>query len=107
MLQQVRVENFRALKEVEVPLRPLTVLIGPNDTGKSAFLAALQYLAGGTNFQPGDHWRHDAQAVISLSGATEQGRGSYSSSGGWGNPDLLHALRPCGFFHILSQGPSS
>jgi predicted ATPase len=104
MLQQVAIANFRALRSIEVPLRPLTVLIGPNDSGKSAFLAALQYLVNGIGFQPSDHWRHDTQAVISLEGTTPQGTGKMSSSGGMTNGEVLTALRPVGFFHLLSQG---
>ena len=41
MIQQVTIRNFRALKEVSVELRPLTVLVGPNDSGKSSFLQAI------------------------------------------------------------------
>jgi predicted ATPase len=103
MLQSVKIENFRALKSVEVPLRPLTVLIGPNDSGKSAFLAALQYLVNGIGFQNWDHWRHDTQAEISLSGTSAQGTGSWTSRKGVANEPLV-SLRPVGFFHLMSQG---
>lgn len=57
MLEKISISNFRCLKEVEVPLRPLTVLVGPNDTGKSAFLAALRYLGGGQGVSKYDRWR--------------------------------------------------
>lgn len=46
MLSRIQVSGFRALVEIDVPLRPLTVLIGQNDTGKSSFLHALNYLLG-------------------------------------------------------------
>lgn len=37
----MRVQNFKALRDVTVDLEPFTVLIGPNDTGKSSFLEAV------------------------------------------------------------------
>ena len=41
MIESVEVQNFRCLKSVQVALRPLTVLVGPNDSGKTTFLEAL------------------------------------------------------------------
>ncbi|MBX3470335.1 MAG: AAA family ATPase [Planctomycetes bacterium] len=44
MLDRVEIMNYRCFAHVDVPLRPFTVLIGPNDTGKSSFLSALRLL---------------------------------------------------------------
>ena len=41
MLAKVRIQNFKCLRDVTVDLGPFTVLIGPNDSGKSSFLDAL------------------------------------------------------------------
>ena len=41
MFTSVRIQNFRSLREVDVPLRPLTVAIGANNKGKSTFLDAI------------------------------------------------------------------
>ncbi len=41
-LKRIRVAGFRSLREVELELTPLTVLIGPNGTGKSNLLWALE-----------------------------------------------------------------
>jgi predicted ATPase len=41
MITQMRVQNFKALRDVTVDLEPFTVLIGPNDSGKSSFLEAV------------------------------------------------------------------
>lgn len=38
---EVRVRNFRSLKQVDVKLDQLTVLIGENNSGKTGFLEAL------------------------------------------------------------------
>lgn len=44
MIELFEVENYKSLRHVSVGLRPLTVLIGKNDTGKSSFLEALFHL---------------------------------------------------------------
>lgn len=38
---EIRIRNFRSLKSIDVPLAPLTVLIGANNSGKTSFLEAL------------------------------------------------------------------
>lgn len=45
MLNRIRITGYKSLREVEVRLRPLSVLFGPNATGKSNFLDALQLLS--------------------------------------------------------------
>lgn len=45
MLTGLTIQNFRCFRRVSVPLRPLTVLIGKNDTGKTSFLHAIEALA--------------------------------------------------------------
>ena len=41
LLTDVTIRGFRCFREISAELKPLTVLIGPHDTGKSAFLDAL------------------------------------------------------------------
>lgn len=43
---EVRVRNFRSLKQVDIKLDKLTVLIGENNSGKTGFLEALQAAIG-------------------------------------------------------------
>ena len=43
-LDNVRIENYLSLCDVELPLKPLTVLVGPNASGKSNILSALELL---------------------------------------------------------------
>ncbi len=45
MLNRIRITGYKSLREVEVRLRPLSVLFGPNAAGKSNFLDALQLLS--------------------------------------------------------------
>lgn len=56
MIEQVTIRTFRALKDVSVELRPLTVLVGPNDSGKSSFLQAI-HRGPSRAYQEGDRWR--------------------------------------------------
>lgn len=42
---EIRLQNFRAFRDTgSIALRPLTFLVGENSTGKSSFLAALNFL---------------------------------------------------------------
>ena len=46
MLKRVHIKGYKSLLDVEVRLKPLTLLFGPNAAGKSNFLDALQLLSG-------------------------------------------------------------
>ncbi|MGO9601684.1 MAG: AAA family ATPase [Isosphaeraceae bacterium] len=59
MLERVKITNFRSLVSVDVPLKPLTVLIGKNDSGKSTFLKALLVLTRARQTNVYDLPRHD------------------------------------------------
>lgn len=104
MLVRVEMRNFRCLRSVAVPLRPLTVLIGPNDSGKSAFLTALDFLVNGNQIQLHDHWRQDPKAVAVVTGVTQDSQNGPEST--WTNHQGVSTLRPVGFFHLPSQGVS-
>ncbi len=45
-LKSVHIENYLSLRDVELPLKPLTILVGPNASGKSNILSALNLLNG-------------------------------------------------------------
>jgi len=42
IIRSLRVQNFRSLRDAELRGEPLTALVGPNGTGKSSFLRALE-----------------------------------------------------------------
>ena len=43
-LEKVHIKNYLSLRDVTLPLKPLTVLVGPNASGKSNVLSALELL---------------------------------------------------------------
>jgi predicted ATPase len=43
-LENIHIENFLSLHQVDLPLKPLTVLVGPNASGKSNALKALELI---------------------------------------------------------------
>lgn len=45
MITRLEIENFKAIKHLALDLDPLTVLVGPNDSGKSTILQALHLLS--------------------------------------------------------------
>ncbi len=74
MLKQVHITNFKCLRDVTVQLGDFTVLIGPNDSGKSSFLSVIRSLAkfaddGGRSFRGANSlgncvWRKEADRTI-------------------------------------------
>jgi len=83
MVRYVHIQNYRCLRDVEVRLEPLTVLVGANASGKSSFLAALC-----SRFTVADVWSRDpklnARAAMSddEQHATLKGWTSVRGSGG-------------------------
>jgi len=52
--------------EVDVRLQPLTVLVGPNDSGKTSFLEAIDSRLSKRNLSPEDGWRGIQQPEVHL-----------------------------------------
>jgi len=44
LLRNVHLENFKSIKSLDLPIAPITILIGPNNSGKSSVLQALAVL---------------------------------------------------------------
>ncbi|EME97319.1 AAA family ATPase [Streptomyces mobaraensis NBRC 13819 = DSM 40847] len=63
-LLELHVENFRSLRDVTVPLGPLTVLVGPNGVGKSNVLKVFDFLA--------DIIRTDLQPALDVRGGFDE-----------------------------------
>lgn len=97
-LHQVTIRNFRALANVTVDLDETTVLIGENNTGKTAFLEALKLCLSsaasrrGEAFDDYDHHLASDQAGIGDAGDTEIVlRFGETRVGEW-SPDLVQAI---------------
>ena len=45
MLKRIKIQGYKSLVDLELNLKPLSVLVGPNASGKSNFLDALQLLS--------------------------------------------------------------
>lgn len=51
MLKRIRIQKYKSLVDLELNLEPLTVILGPNASGKSNFLEVLQLLSRITSSQ--------------------------------------------------------
>lgn len=56
MLTSITIKDFRTFKDVTIPLKPLTVFIGPNNSGKTNAIRAIQMVttAGAQGSWPGN-----------------------------------------------------
>lgn len=71
MLIRAEIKGFKCLRDVRVELGPFNVLIGPNDSGKSSFLQALQEPRSRlriANLGPGERsirlWTQDSDVLL-------------------------------------------
>jgi predicted ATPase len=103
MLERFKVYGFRCLYQVDVPLRPLTVLVGPNDSGKSAFLTALQYMSLHTHIALTDVWRQDPEQRVWMMIQPPVGTIEYGSPGR-DAPRVDYGTRLVGKYHLPSPG---
>lgn len=60
-LSRVIAQHFRSLYDVSLPLKPLTIVIGPNASGKSNLFKALRFLYDGVAGDRRDWQAYDAQ----------------------------------------------
>jgi predicted ATPase len=104
MLTSITIKDFRTFKDVTIPLKPITVFIGPNNSGKTNAIRALQLMTtvaatGQWPDEVGDQARkagfflevrgefHDASVKLTLGGpshAARFGRASVQVGGSTG-----------------------
>jgi predicted ATPase len=65
-LLHLRVENFRSLRKVSLPLGDLNVLVGPNGAGKTNVLEVFRFLADiiRTDLEPALQSRHGFEEIV-------------------------------------------
>ncbi|KOV12132.1 ATPase [Streptomyces sp. XY431] len=77
-LIRLQVENFRSLRSIDLPLGELTVLVGPNGTGKTNVLKVFGFLA--------DVIRFDLESALAM-------RGGYDEVAFWGGSRPPETMR--------------
>jgi predicted ATPase len=89
MIHQVSFRNFKALRSVDLSLERLTVIVGPNASGKTSILQGLYYLSQLTainNFQeffketrnPIDLYSRDGKGDLEVSVAMAEGEARFT-----------------------------
>ncbi|MEU8262455.1 AAA family ATPase [Micromonospora sp. NPDC048999] len=51
-ISRVRIRNYKSIAECDVTLEPLTLIVGPNGTGKSNFLDAMAFVSDAVTSTP-------------------------------------------------------
>lgn len=65
-INSVRIQNFRALFDVEFPISSFSCVIGENNVGKSSLLQALLRFCDGRKLQPTDYYYPDREIIITV-----------------------------------------
>lgn len=84
-IARLEAQNFRCLRDVTIDFAPLTVLVGPNASGKSTILDALNQDRAANNIRLGDVWRKSTTQTPALRWMNTAGKFStagHSKSGG-------------------------
>ena len=92
MIRNLRIQNFRCLRDVTLELGELTVLVGPNGSGKTAL---ADVLAPSKPVQPSDFWRKSSP-WCELSGTYSDGgtfRNRIEPPGDWFKVPNLESRR--------------
>lgn len=92
-----------------MPLKPLSVLIGPNDSGKSSFLLAIHHLAskGGGCPDVNNYWNHDTTLQLVLRGDTDAGsRLTLDTSNRSRHIPHQDEIQPAIIIQLPSSGPA-
>ncbi len=73
LLSTVRISNYRSLKDVRIDLSRFVCLAGQNNTGKSAFLGALEFFLKGSRLSTDDHYdpKNDVRVEVCLEQITD------------------------------------
>jgi len=80
VIRKVHFKNFRSLRDVELTLEPLTVLVGPNSSGKTTVLEGLQSYDC-VQLSPSDFWQQNTSLKVAIDWTYEKGAATNLRSG--------------------------
>src|SRR5262245_44401229 len=70
MIRNVVINNYRSIEHLDIPFGPMNAFIGPNNSGKSNVLRALDAVIGSTwpskPFTDRDFYHHDTTRTIEI-----------------------------------------
>jgi predicted ATPase len=89
MITKVRIQNYKALRDVTLELTPIHVLIGPNDSGKTSILEAIAALCRSVDHDLSHaflgawkgkelFWQNSENSLITIQAELETGGSTYS-----------------------------
>ena len=104
MLNNLEIDYFRGLESVKVPLRPLTILIGKNDTGKSSFLAAISLVANGRDIPSDDRFRQEGSLLTQIKGEVQGDGTAFVTSRQ--RKSISESIRPANLYQLPAHGVS-
>ena len=44
VFNKIKLKNFKSIREAEIEIKPLTLIYGPNSSGKSSILKAMSFM---------------------------------------------------------------
>lgn len=65
-LTNLRVQNYRGLKDVSIPLSSFVCITGENNAGKSSLLQALSLFLSGSSLKPTDYFDASTEILIEV-----------------------------------------
>jgi len=70
-ISRVQIRGFRSLRDIDIPVSQICALVGPNNSGKSNFLQAVQRVLGrdwvsANSFSDDDLWQRDPNGDIAI-----------------------------------------
>ena len=91
MIEKLRIQNYKALRDVALELTPVHVLIGPNDSGKTSILEAVAALCRSADHElpqafigawegPSLVWNRESRLPVSFEATIADAEGEFKYS---------------------------
>ena len=91
MIKRIKIEGYKSFKSLDLKLSPVSVIFGPNASGKSNLCDAIQLISR-------------MATCKTISEAFEGHRGFPLESFYYGDDRLLPSLRPDGYRNVRQHG---